>query len=502
MDDKLFILPDDNVASMSNIEIIKNGAKGIFRPLNWIVLKYEILLSGKNPIGYQLFNIFLFSILGINFYLILNRLTKNSFLALITSLLYVVHPINSFLVNYKTASGLQLHIFFMQVSTIFLLRYVDHKKKVFYLLSLLSYFLGFFCHEIIFILPVYLFLILYFFTDLKLKKKTLLCVGYALPLLFYMGIRSSVAQRIKMANIWDLGISLNQYIATMQKLISWYLSKLLWSRDIIFTWDDRVVLDTHHVVHWGIMGLVLTMLAWLLLKRGKQVYAFAICLLFFGFLPAFLASFTYTSSMKTVAIEPHWFGFTSIGFFLLLGLGVNFLCQHWRQDIAFVVIFLIIVGFVGLTYRGNAVWKNANTFCRYWLNVNSTNGAAWTCLAEDYIERHDKGRVQEQYSSCRDIAYLGWAYHTIGQAQSAHDLYSLALRKDPQCVVSLYGLGLLYKQLNEKEASRQVLATAKEIDSSYYLIYSRLVDVFSFNAEKDDARKITRMLRKINNHEN
>ena len=121
LDDYQYFITKPTLNDVSVISLFSQAFKGFYRPFAVGFLKFELFLFGNsNPIGYHLVNLALFCCICWLFFLILYKLFHNYEIALIASCFYAVHPINSFLVNYKTASAINVCILCMQISTLFL----------------------------------------------------------------------------------------------------------------------------------------------------------------------------------------------------------------------------------------------------------------------------------------------------------------------------------------------------------------------------------------------
>jgi len=70
-------------------------------------------------LGYHLLNLALFGVIVVLFFELIGRWTNNTSIAFWASLLYAVHPINSMLVNYITASVISTHVIALQLSFLF-----------------------------------------------------------------------------------------------------------------------------------------------------------------------------------------------------------------------------------------------------------------------------------------------------------------------------------------------------------------------------------------------
>ena len=162
LDDYGFLLREDSLRSVSGLSLWIKAFRDYYRPVAFNLLRLESLAFGNRAYGYHIFNLVLFWLVCLMFYFILRKLFKNIEVPFLAASLYCVHPFNSFLVNYKTASNISFHLLFMQASVLFFIYYLDHRKLKLYVLSLAFYLLALLSHEISFMLPFDLFLLMYF----------------------------------------------------------------------------------------------------------------------------------------------------------------------------------------------------------------------------------------------------------------------------------------------------------------------------------------------------
>ena len=497
LDDYVNLIGNDSLNSVSVVDLFVKDFKGYYRPVTFAILKGALSVFGQNPVTFHLYNAAIFFAICWLFYLLLGKVTRRPDLAMLASLLYAVHPINNFFLNYKTASSLSINILCLQLGALLFVQYLDTRKILFYAAAVLMYAVSLFAHEMNFLLPAYVFLIMYYFRDFNFKKDGRLFIPYLAAAVFYILIRTGVTTAIKVPSVLSLGIPLSSYLATMAALAGWYITKLIFPAHIIFIWDERIMTGPAVIVCTLLFIFILIGLIAVFLKGKKNSLTFGLILFSTGLLPLALAGFTYTNRFNTAIIEPHWFGFSSIGFFIVVASLCLSLKEFLPHRVGIFLIVLILVGSSVLTRAANNLWKDGQTYCRYWFEENSLNGTVWHCLAARYIETHDLGQEPGYYKSCREVSYLAGAYHGIGQAQLAFDYYDLALKINPQCVDAYYGLSLLYDQLEKMPEAELNLNKALTLDARYYPVYKLLLSTFHNRGEKEDGRKIIKYLRDI-----
>jgi len=445
LDDYIFLIGESTLEDVSFQSLFTWGFKTNYRPLPFSFLKLELQLFQGNPAGYHLVNLSFFIMICYLFYVILNRIVSNDMISFFSVCLFAAHPINNFLVNYKTAVNISIFIVLMQTAFLMFIVFINRKNKVFYFLSMLFYLLSLFSHEIAFILPAYLLVYAYLFRKNTFKKSILWCLPYLIPFMAFLAVRLNVVRAHLMTSALGLDISMSQYLGSLFNLVRWYHAKLFYPKNILFLWDEKIGTQTFTVWMGIVLAAILTV--WVLsLWRGKGGgRSYLINHYLIGFLPIPITCFTFTSITGTAMIEPHWLVFSSIGIFCLVVIAIRRIGDYKRFKNVFVMLICLIIAYLAfLTNSSNALWKNDVTYCNYWININPLNGAPHDCRAWAYIKKHDKGTKLGQYKDCTEIADIAGAYHLVTEEDRSIQYYLMALKKDPRCSEAFYGLANFY----------------------------------------------------------
>lgn len=428
LDDYLYFFNKTNLLHASFSSLFTEGFRDNYRPLGFAALRLERLAFKDNPFGYHAVNLLLLGAAGLLTFFIAFALSGEFGTSFLAGALFIAHPINNLLVNYKSSVMLLLFPVFMQISTLLALRSLESRDRTAYLASLLFYFFSLLCHEISFILPLFIFIIFYFAKDVSWKKNLAFCWPYALVLLAFLLLRYKASTARPIEGLLHLQIPLSSFITTSLQLIAWYCSKLFFPREMIF------MIDTFPVQEGLLAGTVfflwifalLILLVFFRWKKGAN--ACALALFSAGFIAFIPAGWVYVLQYKTVLIETHWFSFGLMGFFLLIARALaswsRFLPARARVTAAVVLVLSLALW----TRASNPVWKDEETFCAYWSSVSPADLTARVGSANAYIVKHDRGLNKDRYASKEEIQKLIAAFKTLGFHQRAED-YSTMLSK-------------------------------------------------------------------------
>ena len=202
-----------------------------------------------------------------------------------------------------------------------------------------------------------------------------------------------------------------------------------------------------------------------------------------------MAGFVYTAATNNAIIEPHWFYFSSIGFFILAAYFFNFLNKKFNHRLG-ITICLILGIMIIQTRKSNAFWKDEATYCNYWLELNPLNGTARSCKAKLYIEEHDRRYNRLNYNDCNEAADLAGAFYQNDQNEKAASYYIMALEMNPQCLNALSGLADLYIDTQNFAQAEKILKTLIDYYPEFYPAYPKLIEVYEEQGKIGEADKI------------
>ncbi|MBF0522599.1 MAG: tetratricopeptide repeat protein [Candidatus Omnitrophica bacterium] len=464
MDDYAYILGNSTATDFSIKGAFTQSVDHFYRPMCVLLSRGAWILFQKDPTGYHIFNFLIFILAGYLFFILWRRLLGNAPLAFLASCLYLVHPINNLLVNYKTASCLTFSVLTAQAGIMAFLNFWDGRRIAWYLVSMVLFFCSLFFHEVNFLVPVYLFLILYFLKGYSGGRALKICLPFAVPLLMFLVIRINIPGAMPGANPFYPPIWVSQYISTLVALIKWYLLRLVVPAGILIERNEGI----HAHLNWGTLGIIalaVFVITVLFVRWKKSSKSLFLALFLIGFPHLYFLSFLYVASTYTGLIEPHWFLFPSIGFFLLAASGLLALKKRIRSVvwIAFVVCLFLALGV--LTRQANEPWKTQVTYARYWIKLNPANKMAWYELARAIL---DAGKGAEDPVTLKSfdsflkekknpLAYgkRAVAYVAIGRYDLALSDYNEALKFElgPYAAEIYNGRGSVYAFKKEYDSA-------------------------------------------------
>lgn len=448
-DHAVLLAKEPGFANIGKALDYKDEGHVFFRPVTNLFRLVLISTLPKDPVYYHLLNIVLFALhLGLVFF-VLKRLTGKAFAAFWACLLYGLHPVNAVFINYITGHEILLFGIFLDLSALFLLRYCDEPSNsgVQYA-GVLFFVLALFTQEISIAFLFFVFLVVFQLSkDLPLKQAFRTCLPYCAAALAYAAWRvlavAHTAHYIERMFQYSDRMSLNvlTYVNTVMELVRWYLRQLMVADQLILI----KTMPAQTVGFWwnaGVLAALGLVMLFVFRGRGKgdQVF-FALLWLLTGFIPLFGLALIYPYG--GFVIEGHWFFFSSIGFFLCLGLFVSwFLTKFQRSILRFSILILIAMlgGFwFGKTQTYNHLLRSQESYCRYWLTISPDFYFPNFWLARDLVKQNKLEEAEFHFKK----AFIGkkndWlVYAGLGDIEAirnnflkTREYYLEALRLNP-----------------------------------------------------------------------
>jgi tetratricopeptide (TPR) repeat protein len=472
---KFFFIPDKN--RYLGINGLKGEAQ--YRPLTESVYALSYAAFKENRLGYHVVNMLFLVLACWVLFLFVFYLYADFWTAFLASVLFAVHPVNGLMVNYIATGVFALQITVMMLSIYCFLRSPEAPDgKNLYALSLGLFLVSLFFHETSMALPLFIICILLFHLRQPPVKAMIRTAPFFVVLFLYLLFRMKFASLKSniLDNFADFHITPVEYLATLGKVVFWYIAQLFYPVGIVLMWMTPVVRQNPYV--W-IAGLVLLVgLVFVLYKWGsKGDLSLPVAWLVLGFLPVAFAC--VKDPGEGFMMEPLWMTFASIGFFLFAAL-VIVRVKNRSRPWAVVAGALILAFWIASAHAYNAVWANEISYCRYWLSEVPEFKEAQFYLASAYLKagRYDLARpyflqtAGKRALSAESYGNLALIDMTEGKFSDAINDCRRALTSNPDSAEIYNNLGAAYRGLGETEKAKQAFDRALKIN--YFYVEPRL----------------------------
>jgi tetratricopeptide (TPR) repeat protein len=447
------------------------------RPIVNVTLAINHAVARDNPdstVGYHVFNVVVHILCGFLLFAVIRQTVAHaqgpdpSHLAGFTTLVWLVHPIQSEAVDY-VIQRTELLVSAFYLTTIYAsLRAWDASntaaKRQWFTLALIAAALGMASKEVMATVP---FMVLLYDRAFRASSWRELLANRT-RVLFYAGLLAvvilvflSVSLSARGSSVgFDRGVTWYQYLYTQGWAVARYLRLLVWPSGLTFDYGDRVVADARGIPGALLLSLLVmaTVWAW---TRARWLWL--------GFLGAwFFVLLAPSSSVVPITTEvaaERRVYLASAAVLLLFVLGVRRLRDRIRATPMYegVVLGALAVVFVALTFSRGLLYADPERLFRDNVRKTPQNPRAHVSLALT-LAAEGSQRFPDAETSVRDAIALDSssfvAWRTLGvlqliQARWREAIPSLqrALRLSPDNLDVTVGLARAHIQLGQAAAA-------------------------------------------------
>jgi protein O-mannosyl-transferase len=173
-DDDPYITLNDAVKNFDLNGLLTGFHVGNFHPLTMLSLAIEYALVGESPWLYHFNNLLLHILNSFLVFQLILRLNKNTWVALLTSFFFAIHPLHVESVAWAAERKDVLYTLFLLLAFLSYLTYTEKKEKFHYGLSLLFFTLSCFSKGMAVVLPALLVVTDWWFLGKKFSVKNLI----------------------------------------------------------------------------------------------------------------------------------------------------------------------------------------------------------------------------------------------------------------------------------------------------------------------------------------
>lgn len=457
----------------------------LFRPIPLTLFALEWQLFPDQPWFAHLINVLIYALSSV---LLFNLLSKwmNPTVALISSLLFVSHPLHTEVVaNIKSLD--ELLSFMLLIGMLhFYQKFYDSKDKRQLGISLILFFVAMLTKESAITFIAIVPLVMYFFNDVPLKNALQRAMPFIIPLVPYFGLRykalGSLTSNAPVAVIDNLLVGIkssSEIFASKIYLFGLYLYKLFLPLRLSSDYSIQhlaPVKVNNPLFLASLVVLILLIIVSVYQLRKKSLIGFG--LLFFA------VTFSISSNLA-FTIGTH-FGerllfIPLLGFCIIIGYYINRLIvvPKLKNTGAFLTL-VILLAYSSKTISRNAAWKSDLTLystdiktvpnsarINYSLGleimkekavkaVNEVDKVKYFSEAESFLLK-----ATDLYPSYSDaFGNLGLLKYRTKDFSSAERYYLKAIELNPKNAIVLSNLGAIYFEMQQYEAAKNTYSRA------------------------------------------
>lgn len=522
LDDDIFIVHNPAVRSLWNWPALWSSFNTRF--MTGLSFAFNYRVGGYKVVGYHVVSLLLHFMNAFLVFVFVRKLLQTPFFegresagasppaavtAVLTALVFLIHPLQTQAVNYISQRATLLAAFFYLLSLVFYLKWAGAAHRDYYFASLTAAVLAMFSKELAFTLPLMLFIINMFF--LRRPYESLLGVlrrlvpffltWLIIPLTLLAERSSSIVDlreqvvtgRFRMSNVLTALNALRTYLRLC-------LAPFGQNLDYDFpraqtVWEGQTLFSIILIFGVG---------AWAC-RQFKRRRIFSFCAGWF-FVSLMMESLSSALVGKDMIFE-HWLYLALIGFALFAVSGLQALIRS--RVLLYAVMGFWLAGLSVLTYQRNTVWENPVTLWTDVLRKSSRKVRPYDNLAAAYMGVGNyKAAKQMLYHAIRldprsykTLNNLGLIFLEEGDALHAQEYFEKALAINPEYAESWSNLGVLYLRTGQLEESREVLHKAQALNPELLEARRNLALVHQRQGDRSRAIEIYQGLLKEDPHE-
>jgi tetratricopeptide (TPR) repeat protein len=428
------------------------GKDNFYRPTQILFYLAINKVFGKSKIVYHLGNILLHIMNSFLLFLLIVSLVKCQEIALISCLLWAVHPIHTEAITYMSATADPMGTFFILLSLVFFT-----KKKL--VISLVCFILALMSKEATVVLPGLIFIVHFMNLDkdkrLNVKEYKFL-IWYAFITIIYLCLRKTILNFdetfsvYKVSNIYTENISYRifTYLASFTE----YMKILMMPIQLHMERDFSVYTSflSFSVASGALLVLILLIASLYLYKKNIDVFLFSLLWFFISFIPMMGILIPVNSF-----ILEHWLYLPSMTFFLVIALILMKLDRAWMR---YSLLVMILLPSSFLTYQRNKDWKDPITFYSNILKYSKGSARVHNNLAMAFSDNDEWPKAITHYQ----------------KAITLQDTY-------PQ---THYNLARLYLRRDKIQLALEHLKRSLEIDESFKHASDLIIKIQEYRNKK------------------
>lgn len=444
-----------------------------FRPVPFLISWELIRASHGNPSSINIINVVIITVVGfILFRWISFLFPKRKLLALISAVIFCLHPVNGVWINdYQGGVHILLFLGVMLLCThAFFVHIAEEKGWIFYAASLFLFFISLLFHEIAVFLPLYMVLTIHFWLPRNQWRAYKLLVPFVFLIGIYLAWRHTAlgTDSFVKEGVGFVGINYLSYGATLIKVFALYLGKLITLDGIVISWSAPFLKDGFGV--WYLLGGILAVVTiGLLIMRRPNILDWAFVLTVAGFFPICVGGMLLPA--QGLIYESNWFFFTSIGFFVLAGWLVEFFMVRFRRA-GYVIFLVLVIVLLNASWAYNSLYADEIRYARYYRQHAPGFRMVHFFLFKAY---HRAGRFEDARQVLLDarkgdesdfdlyysIAAADW---DRGDYADAEESIRLSLALNPGVGRSYLILGQIYDKQGKREQAQEAYKKAVELN--------------------------------------
>ena len=472
-----------------------------YRPLQIISYRLDYALYGLASFGYHITSLLIHLLVSIAFYFLVRR-EAGLFVSFLSALFFVVHPVHAQAVTYLAGRADLLLALFVILGLLTFRQGVATKRSIWFGLCLIFYLLALLSKELAIFFPLVV-LLYYFYLSKKYRK-----LAFPKGLVTLLFIFTGFYLMFRFYNVPFYHGKLVSLIAQQSLVVRLLTIPIIWFKYLgLLIFPLHLHMERHFVFQglndvsfWlGIIAITLSFILW------KKVFHKSLQARFWSiWYVVWLIPYLNIVAVNATMSE-HWLYFSSMGFFVLLSMGIEKLWIGFSRNKKIVlstVIGVIVVLLFSRTVARNYQWQDPMRFYKHDLQYSPNSALLQGNLGLEYYkqnkmneaEKHLRRAIELRPGSSSNHNTLGVILELRGDLGGAIEEYRKAVGAGGYSLA--YGnLGACLLSKGKKAEALKVLKEGlKRYSSDMHILYFLGVAYFetnNYSKAKDIFQKLS-----------
>lgn len=474
-----------------------------YHPLTWLSHMIDCQLFGLNPGAHHLVNVFFHMLNTLLLFGLLWKASRNFLCSVFVAALFAFHPLNVDTVVWIAERKNLLSTFFMLLSLIAYVFYVEKPTISRYALVFVFLFLGLLAKPMVIILPFIIFLMDFW----PLKRVTFpfvwssrsgsesehaktVSIRYIIlekvPFLLLISFYIPVCYLSLQVNHEIIGHEIRPFaLRFAHAIVSYilYLEKMILPLDL-------AVFHPYPVSEplWKVFGALAIILCITLSSITKLIKAPYIMVGWLWYLITLTPVLGIIQGGLWPSYAGRWAYVPLIGIYIILAWGMMDLFKWMRPSKVFkrVIPVILLLYFVFLAWIQTNYWRNSVTLFVHSLDVTTNNDIIQTNLAYEYQRLGIMDKAGIHYKEAVKIKPDNWIYRNnlgnfffnSGKLRESLEQYSIGIKMAPRNKILFFNLGIGQARLGSLDKSVESFKKALQLDPDFQEAHLNLGETY------------------------
>lgn len=473
-------------------QIFSQTINHLYIPLTTLSFAVEYFFRQYDPFIYHLDNLLLHLLNTWLVFVIVGQLGLKTLAAVLTALIFGLHPIHVESVAWVTERKDVLCAVFYLGAIHLYLRYIRENKKIFYLLSWFSGLFSMLAKPMALSLPLVLLLCDWVFQrrDKRCLLEKIYYVLYIVPIAW-------------MSYIWHARLPMNNFVESILVWVwcfAFYIKKFFWPYPLFLFYKLPEPMSLTQMAYLWSLGILAVFSALLFLFWKNRFVIFALAYYFVTIF--FLLRF---DTQDANVVGDRFLYLPSFGFCLLMAMFWEKIFMRCRNNsfFSFLAILSLILFLGALAWKTSSqcrVWYSGTTLWSYQLKVNPTTATALLYHKLGYAKTEEK-EFKEAVSRLRAYAEgraVSFSESDVKKINEVLQWQQRALAVKPDFGNAYFYMGDLYHQLGEPTTAEELYQKTIQVDATHFLAYFRLGQLYQEEGKAVEAVRAYRQAIMVN----